>query len=443
MKQLFFAWFLGIIVMLPGPAMAAESSGIVLTVQEAVAFALTKNPVIRQANALIQASEATVQSTRADLLPEASLGYGYHHVTEQPIMKLDGTEIQTAHQRLYSWNITVIQPLFTGFALSSKLDIAKLDTTARQLEKDQAVLDLIRNVKSACYHLLLAKRLKEVSIQEVDALSAHQRDAELFLREGLIKPNDLLQAQVALANSIQQREKAYAEVRKAQIHLNRLLNQPLGSAVDILEADDRSESDQALSAEVLGAKALIDRPLMQLLNTSLQQLHHSMRIAKSAYYPSISIFGQYEQSGDDPGGNQNDYTNDHNTSFGMQAQWKFFQSGKTLAEIDNVRRQINALEAGIANHQNQIREEVRNALLDCQTTQKNIDTAASALDQAKENWRITDLQYKQQVATSTDVLDARTFLTQADSNYFHAIYSYLDAVAGLDRAIGKKANLMD
>ena len=61
-----------------------------------------------------------------------------------------------------------------------------------------------------------------------------------------------------------------------------------------------------------------------------------------------------------------------------------------------------------------------------------------ALDLARENWRISDLQYKEQVTTSTDVLDARALLTQADTNYFRAVYGFLDAVAGLDRAVGNR-----
>ena len=86
----------------------------------------------------------------------------------------------------------------------------------------------------------------------------------------------------------------------------------------------------------------------------------------------------------------------------------------------------------------QVLEEIQSAYLDCQVALKNIETAEKALAQAHENWRITDLQYQQQAATSTDVLDARAFLTQADSNYYRAVYGYLDAVAGLERAVGEK-----
>lgn len=45
---------------------------------------------------------------------------------------------------------------------------------------------------------------------------------------------------------------------------------------------------------------------------------------------------------------------------------------------------------------------------------------------------------KEQIATSTDVLDARNFLTQADTNYFRSMYGYLSAVAALERAVGRR-----
>jgi outer membrane protein len=106
--------------------------------------------------------------------------------------------------------------------------------------------------------------------------------------------------------------------------------------------------------------------------------------------------------------------------------------------VNRARRQMKALEAKIENLTAQVLEEVSVALIDTRVARTNITTAEKALSQARENWRITDLQYQQQVATSADVLDARSFLTQADTNYYRAVYGYLDAVAGLERTIGKK-----
>ena len=58
------------------------------------------------------------------------------------------------------------------------------------------------------------------------------------------------------------------------------------------------------------------------------------------------------------------------------------------------------------------------------------------MEQAKENYRINEERYKEQVATSTDVLDAQTRLTRAQSNYFNTLSVFNIAKAALDRAMG-------
>ena len=80
---------------------------------------------------------------------------------------------------------------------------------------------------------------------------------------------------------------------------------------------------------------------------------------------------------------------------------------------------------------------MQQAWLDLSVADENIHTAEESLAQARENFRITDLQYKESVATSTDVLDARTALTRSETNYYGALYGLLTAAADLDRAIGR------
>jgi len=74
-----------------------------------------------------------------------------------------------------------------------------------------------------------------------------------------------------------------------------------------------------------------------------------------------------------------------------------------------------------------------------QVAEENVQTAAKALEQAAENLRITRLQYQQQVTTVTEVLDARTYLTQAEANFYSARYGRHLAQAELDRAVGRRA----
>jgi outer membrane protein TolC len=418
---------------------ASKPIDTVLSVSDIVAETLAHNPAVREADAAIGAAEATVKSARADMLPEGDFSYGYTSFTEPPIMKIGADELQAAHQRIYNWDVTVVQPLFSGFALSSRLDISKLEVMARELGKAQTVLELVRNVKSACYNLMLAERLLAVGEDEVATLSEHLRNAELFYKQGLIRKNDMLQAQVALADSEQQLEAARANVRKAQILVNRLMNRPLETEVNIVDAAMSLKTPGAdlYDLAALDSQALEERPLMRLLDNGMRQLGLTEKMVKSAWYPTVALVGRYERSGDNLSASNNDYANEYNTSVTVQLQWKFWRSGKTRADAAHVRQKMRSLEANIEGHRHQILEEVRSSVLDCRVASGNIETAEAALEQAKENWRITDLQYREQTALASDVLDALTFLSQADANYYRAVYGYLDAVAGLDRAVGK------
>ena len=62
----------------------------------------------------------------------------------------------------------------------------------------------------------------------------------------------------------------------------------------------------------------------------------------------------------------------------------------------------------------------------------------TALDQAREHWRITNLRFRQQLTTSTEVLDARTYLSRAETGFYQALYGSGIARADLDEAVGKR-----
>ncbi|MBW2647063.1 MAG: TolC family protein, partial [Deltaproteobacteria bacterium] len=155
----------------------------------------------------------------------------------------------------------------------------------------------------------------------------------------------------------------------------------------------------------------------------------------------VNLVGSYEQNGHNPPATENDYGNTHNASVTLQARWTFFEWGKTKAEVNKYRRNKSSLAEKLKGIEDSIKLEVKSAFLALKVAEQNIQTAQKSLvqaNQAKENWRITNLQYQQQMITSTEVLDARTFLTRAETNYYGALYGYMIALAELERAAGNR-----
>ncbi|HBF42551.1 MAG TPA: transporter, partial [Desulfobacteraceae bacterium] len=83
-----------------------------------------------------------------------------------------------------------------------------------------------------------------------------------------------------------------------------------------------------------------------------------------------------------------------------------------------------------------IRLEVKNSYLYLRDVEKYIHVTRTAIVQAEENFRMNEERYKQQVATSTNLLDAQTLLTQAKSSYFNSLSEYNIAKARLERTMG-------
>jgi len=60
------------------------------------------------------------------------------------------------------------------------------------------------------------------------------------------------------------------------------------------------------------------------------------------------------------------------------------------------------------------------------------------IQEKRKYFRLNQERYSEQMATTTDVLDAQLLLTQAENNYYSALSDYHIAKARLERAIGKE-----
>jgi outer membrane protein len=407
-----------------------------LTLDEALQTAFTHNPSLKESEQTRQSAGAEVQSTRADFFAKASAHYSLGSLQDAPFQRILGNQMQVGDRDVSHWDVTLTQPLFTGFAITSRHEMARISERIKGLEKERTLLDVSQAVKTAWFTALLAAKAEQVASDTVTALMAHAHDAEGFFRHGLIPQNDLLKSKVALANALQEKERARAN---AQIALARLFT-VIGIDPDsgMRQEDTETIKPRTFELPTLMTEAIQNRPILASYRLGLENFDQAITLARSADYPEIALTGKYEQNGNDLGAETNRYSNEHNASLMVTAKWDFFQWGKTGADIEKQKFAKLALLEKMKGVEDQIRLEIKSAFLDLQVAENNIGTAREGLGQARENSRITDLQYKNQVTTSTEVLDSRTFLSQAETNYYRALYGYMVALANMERAVGRK-----
>ena len=417
-------------------ASAADNGDVPFTLSMAIEMAIENNSLIKEAIENQRAAAEERKSVRSDFFPKASAAYSYTRLKDGPYSIMGGTQIDVGDNDQYHWDLTLSQPLFTGFALSTRYEMAKLGVDVKDAEKEQAVLDVVKQVKAAYFNILLTKKFLLVADEAVNQLESHVRDAEKFYEQGMIPYNDLLRSKVSLADAKQNRVRAKGNAEMAISAFNTLLRIDLNRKTDV--EDILGITPFPYDLDTLINEAMEKRPELKALRLAIRSSDQAVTLAKSAYYPEVDLVGSYEQNGDNPSATENDFGNTHNASVTLQASWTFFEWGKTRAEVNKYRRNKSSLAEKLKGIEDSIKLEVKSAFLALKVAEQNIQTAQESLVQAKENWRITNLQYQQQMTTSTEVLDARTFLTRAETNYYGALYGYMISLAELERAVGKR-----
>lgn len=116
-----------------------------------------------------------------------------------------------------------------------------------------------------------------------------------------------------------------------------------------------------------------------------------------------------------------------------------FDGGAARARADQSRVNIAIAETQFAEQRNQIRFQVEQAFSTQQSSLENVQTANTALEQAREALRLARLRFQAGVGTQTDVINSENDLTRAEGNRVTAILDYNRALAQLQRSVTLRA----
>jgi outer membrane protein len=128
-------------------------------------------------------------------------------------------------------------------------------------------------------------------------------------------------------------------------------------------------------------------------------------------------------------------------SASVQTQWAIWEWGSNYYRMKQSQVRKSMAESQLSSVVDRVRLGVRQAYLSVQEWKEALEVAKASIEQAEENFRITEERFKANVTTSTEVLDAQTMLAQARVNYYSALSNLNVAQAKLEQNMGTlKAN---
>jgi outer membrane protein len=409
----------------------------VLSLQQSIDIALKESAAIHSAGEGISASESRKKEAFTGFLPAFNTYYSYTKLNEPPQVKFAGTgfvPVITGTEDNYNWAVQARQPVFAGGSIYTNYQISKLGEEIARHDKTATVQDVVLDVKVSYFDILKAERLKEVARQSVDQLSSHANVARNFYEVGLIPKNDLLQSEVQLANGTQSLVRADNELEMARARFNTVLRRDINMPVKVEDILAHQAFAQDIN-ECLKI-AVENRPEIKSYETRRDQSGKAVDLAKSEYFPTVNLVGTYGRFGDQPSVSGSLYQDTESWSVLAVANWNFWEWGRTRHRVDAGKSRHSQSSDALSIVRDRVALEVKNSYLQLREAEKRITVAGQAITQAEENFRINNERYKEQVATTTDVIDAQTLLTRAKSDYYNALSDFNIARSRLERSMG-------
>jgi outer membrane protein len=419
--------------MIGGPALGGEEER-VLSLKEAVEMALKRSASIHSAREGMKGADYLRKAALADFLPTLRTEYGFTYLDEAPTTRFGPAEIRVGTRSNYSWTTGLDQPLFKGGALYWSYRLAQLGVDLSRVFLELVRQDLVLQVKGAYFTILKAEKIRQVAVQALQQLESQLKVSRAFYDVGIIPKNDLLQTQVQMAQARQNLTSAEVELAIAKASFNTLLRRDVGMEVRI--EDILAYRPMEVPFEECLEKARRSRPELRETELNVKSAEKEVRLARSEYFPSVNLSFNYERVGDDPGVSGSRFEDEDGWTFMATARYTFWQWGKKRQLVREKETRLVQAEDARVQVEDSVSLEVKDAYLRLREARDKIGVAEVAIEQAEENFRMNQERFKEQVATSTDVLDAQTLLTQARSNYFNALSDYNIAWARLDRAMG-------
>lgn len=413
-----------------------------ITLQEGIELGLLNSKTLHSSKMKVISAEAGLSGMNASRLPELSLSAAYTHLspvnpfafTIQPF----GTfTLSPSILDNYNLKLSLQQPLFTGFKLSSNTQIARLNSLAAKQQFTQTEQDLILSIKNAYWNLFSAEKVKQAVDDNYQEVKAHLNDVQNFFKQGLSTKNDVLKVGVQLSEIQLQQIDAKNSVKLAIVNLDNVIGLPLSTDLQVQENIKISENlnydlDQLITV------ALENRPDLKALKYQVEASKNGITLAESNWYPQIYLTGNYYYNKPNqrilPNQNRFDATWD----VGVGLSFNIWNWGATKDQTVQAKAQYEESVDGLNTMKDAITLEVTQDYYNMIKAREKVLVAEQTVSQAEENYRVTDDKFKQGLTLNSELLDAETALLQAKTNQIQSQVEYELAVAQIERSTGSK-----
>lgn len=422
----------------PGAADGPEA----LTVDQAIALALERNPQVLSARARTDILQGQIKQVKAQAFPSISLNTSAMRWRDPGILNStffddappEFRDILAAYaSNLFGYDVSVAQPLYTAGKVGTALQLAKLEREGVGIDVTKTEQDIKIQVVRAFYSLLLAEKQLTIVQDTITQRERHLAMARTRYEGGVATEVDVLRSEVSLANAKPELLRAENGIRYARSVLNHLLARPTDFPTKA--AGDLSfRKVETRPLEEIVAAAYSGRAELQRLRLNEKEAEAQRKLANAESRLRADLNVAY-------GFSTRLMSNLVDPNF---TRWSLSVNVK-LPLFDGHRRE-GMVEEAIANQrivrlarsetEDNVHLQAQTAVDELKRADQTVDAAQASVKEAERVLQLMEQNYRYGAATTLDVQDSQTAVSVARMNLFQSLFDHTVARAQLRYVMG-------
>lgn len=412
------------------------------TLEACIAYAYEHNIEIKQQELTAESKRLAVAESKWSYAPSVSASAGYSLSTGRVLDETtyDFLENETVAGSNASLGASV--PLFSGLKNHYNLRRAKLDLRSSLLAVEKMRNDVRMNVTASYLEILCAEETIRDAEQVVEELKVQEEKTAKKVEARKVTMADLLQIRAQRADAENDVLTARNTYDIARLNLCQLLEIDDYASFRVVAPDTAELARYGVTdapAAVLDAAQGL--PELEAARVGIDLARRDLQIARSAYYPTLSLSAGYGSSYSDarqkmfrnPDGTYRyeaypffDQFRDNASSYvSLSLNIPIFSKFTTRKNVQRQKLALRQAEYALRTTEKQVTREVTQALIDARTAWEKYLGAQKYVASAEEAARQVERKYDLGAASVTDYNAAVSAQVKARSQFLQMKYEYI------------------
>jgi outer membrane protein TolC len=389
--------------------------------EEAVRTAVSNAREVHLASQDVRIAAEDQTRAAAGRLPRLDANTDFTALSEPPSAIIMGNAVQIAEKNVWHARLTAEQTIYDFGRTRSRVDQAdaRTDNAVRQegLARERQAFDVI----SAFLSARRAEEIRQVAEESLATAKDHRRVAGDQYELGVVARNDVLAADVQVANAESALITAENQVELSRSRLALRMGYPGDRSLAPAPGPFPVPPEEAPPLSESLRTAYDKRNELRAQDAVIRDAEAAVTAARTEFTPTFFGQGGYSYETND--------LNPHKSVFSvlLGGKMNLFSGFADEASLRRARHTVDRRKEVLGRLRDEIALEVKASHLFVTEAEKRKAVAEVAVARAEENLRIQNDRYKEGLSISTEVLDAQTLLTRAKVDRQNAAYDLVEA----------------